>query len=138
MAGVVPVFGGGVGVWKGAAMLSHGAGADLDSHVRYLSGLLLGIGLTFWSLVPNVERRGTVFRLLTAIVFVGGVSRLAGAISSGLAPEHWPMPGALVMELIVTPALAAWQARVSARRPKTGSLTARESSDPRGHAFERR
>jgi hypothetical protein len=28
-----------------------------DSHYRYLSGLLLGIGLLFWSCIPGIEAK---------------------------------------------------------------------------------
>ncbi len=45
---------------------------DLDSHFRYLSGLLLAIGIGFASTVPRIEAQGGRFWLLTGIVMVGG------------------------------------------------------------------
>ena len=50
-----------------------GGSVSLDSHYRYLSGLLLGIGLGFWTAIPNIEHEGHHFRLLAAIVVVGGL-----------------------------------------------------------------
>ncbi len=88
-----------------------GAGVDLDSHVRYLSGLLLGIGLLFWGMVPRIERCGAVVRALTFLVFVGGLARLAGVLFVGTPSVA--MVAALAMELVVTPLLCLWQARIA-------------------------
>jgi len=111
----VPVFAGTAGLVLGPQMASAGLGADwdaaLDSHFRYLSGLLLGIGLGFWSTIPALPSRTARFRLLTAIVVLGGLARLAA-----LPGQGWPggpMAAALVMELVVTPLLCLWQARVA-------------------------
>ena len=112
VASLVPLGAGAAGIALGPAMV----GADAlpigaDSHFRYLSGLLLGIGIGFATAVPRIERRTARFRLLTAIVVVGGLGRLWSLIAFG-APDR-PMLAALVMELGVTPALALWQARVA-------------------------
>lgn len=109
--GCVPVFAGLAGVILGPGMTQDAGSASLDSHVRYLSGLLLGIGLVFWWNIPRIERVGPLFRVLTLIVFVGGLGRLLGVAMHGLPPG--PMLFGLVMELVVTPALCLWQARVS-------------------------
>lgn len=115
IAGIVPVAAGLAGVILGpdmAGSLPHTLAGQLslDSHFRYLSGLLLGIGLAFWSLIPAIATSGRTFRLLTAIVFTGGVGRLLGVGLAGLPPA--PMRYALIMELVVTPLLCLWQWRV--------------------------
>ena len=110
LAGVVPVSAGSAGVILGVG-LAGGGGTDLDSHVRYLSGLLLGIGLIFWSLVPRIERHAVLFRVLTLIVFVGGLGRLLGVFVVGQPSA--PMTAALGMELVVTPLLCWWQGRLA-------------------------
>ena len=112
LAGCVPVAGGLKGVWKGAAAFGAWPGAGADSHMRYLSGLLLAIGFVYWSCVPAVERRGGVIRLLTALVITGGLARLAGLIFVG---DPGSMRFALIMELIVAPVLCLWQARLARR-----------------------
>ena len=92
-------------------------GSALDSHVRYLSGLLLGIGIAFLTAVPEIERHARRFTLLTLIVFAGGLARLAAVFVSG--PPHRGMLFALMMELVVVPLLWAWQrraARIGERR----------------------
>jgi hypothetical protein len=110
--GIVPVAAGGWGV---LGRIPAG-GQAVDSHVRYLSGLLLAIGFCFWSCAPDIARRGTAIRMLGFIVVVGGLARLVGALEtvggSGLPPGV-ALP--LVMELGVTPAVVLWQARVARR-----------------------
>jgi hypothetical protein len=106
----VPVFAGLTGVWKGAAAFGAWPGAAADSHLRYLSGLLLAIGLLYWGCIPAIERRGGLIRALTAIVVVGGLSRLAGVVMAG---DPGVMRWAFVTELGVAPALCLWQARVA-------------------------
>ena len=107
-SGIVPVSAGLAGIILGPSM--GGAinpAADLDSHFRYLSGLLLGIGLAFWSTIPGIERKGAFFQLLTAIVFIGGLARLYGIAAEGL--PGYPMIFGLAMEPAVTPMLCLWQ-----------------------------
>jgi len=112
IAALVPVFGGGVGVAHGALAFGEWPGAGADSQDRYLSGLLLAIGLAFWSCVPSIEKRGKTMRLLTFLVVIGGLSRLAGVIITGDAGK---LGWTLGMELFVAPALCLWQTRVSVR-----------------------
>jgi hypothetical protein len=86
---------------------------DLDSHYRYLSGLLLGIGLLFLSSIPRIETKGAVFRTLGIVIVVGGLARLVSLVQNG-APGFGHQFG-LVMELVVVPAIVFWQARVAKR-----------------------
>lgn len=111
----VPLLAGSVGMMHGPEMLNgvgDGSPADLDSHFRYLSGLLLAIGLAFATCVPGIERKTGRFRLLAFLVFVGGLGRLHSLWSIG-------MPGGghvfgLAMELVAVPLLVLWQARIAA------------------------
>lgn len=111
---LVPILAGLSGAFSGVVMVAT-ASVDpaLDSHYRYLSGLLLAIGLAFWSMVPRIEGMSGRFRLLTVIVFVGGLARGWGVLHSGVPAA--PMLAALAMELVVTPLLCLWQARVAHR-----------------------
>ncbi|MGI9170322.1 MAG: DUF4345 domain-containing protein [Caulobacteraceae bacterium] len=111
LAGCVPVAGGLKGAWLGARGFGAWPGGAADSHFRYLSGLLLAIGVTYWACIPSVERRGALIRTLTALVVVGGLSRLAGWLF--LAGDPGDMRWALIMELGVAPLLCLWQARVA-------------------------
>jgi predicted MFS family arabinose efflux permease len=121
IAGLVPVGAGLYGVVFGAALTGDsGMSVSGDSHYRYLSGLLLGIGLLFWSGIPGIERKKGRFQLLTLIVVVGGLARLGGLLLTGL--PALTMLFALVMELIVTPAVCLWQMRVARQHPDVARL----------------
>jgi len=111
VACLVPLLAGGMGVLRGAGMLG-GGGIDLDSHFRYLSGLLLAIGLAFAGAIPRIETQTSAIRLLTFIVVIGGVARGVGFVHTLPSPA---MVAALVMELVVTPGLCLWQARLAGR-----------------------
>ena len=114
LAGFVPVSAGFAGAILGSAMAGEVAyDASLDSHVRYLSGLLLGIGLAFWESIPQIERRTDRVRLLTLLVVLGGLVRLIGILRVGV-PGHAMIFG-LCMELVVTPLICLWQSRVARR-----------------------
>ncbi len=92
-------------------MLSDTADMSLDSHLRYLSGLLFAIGMSFWAAVPSIETKTSLMRLLTFLVVTGGFARLAGATFVGMPST--PMLFALSMELIVTPFFCWWQSRIA-------------------------
>ena len=107
LAGLVPVIGGALGVLHPIA----GANAWAINHDRYLSGLLLAIGFAFWTTLPGIESKTGRFRLLTALVAVGGLGRLIGVLAGD--PLTLPVAAALGMELLVTPLLCLWQSRVA-------------------------
>jgi hypothetical protein len=111
---LVPIAAGIAGIIFGASMVDMSAGgASADSHFRYLSGLLLGVGIGFWSCVPDIEHRGPRIRIMTLIVVIGGLARLWSLVDTGVPLR--PMQLALVMELGVTPAICLWQMRVERR-----------------------
>jgi hypothetical protein len=111
LGSLVPIIAGAAGMLSGPAMVEASGAVSADSHFRYLSGLLFGIGIAFVTTIPGIERCGGRFRLLTGIVVAGGLGRLLSLLIRG-APDA-PMLAALAMELVVTPVLALWQARVA-------------------------
>src|SRR3546814_8541218 len=87
VASLVPLAMGLMSVVRGPAVLSGVAGpapVDLDSHFRYLSGLLFGIGLMFAACIPAIEKPGALLRILGALVIVGGLARLVSLVAVGL------------------------------------------------------
>jgi Domain of unknown function (DUF4345) len=110
VAGLVPVSAGALGVlWP--QMLALAGPPHAMTHLSYLSGLLLGIGLVFWSLIPAIERQRRAFTILTVIVVVGGLARVVTALRLGAWGLSVTLP--LAMELTVTPLLWLWQGRIS-------------------------
>lgn len=111
LGSLIPITAGAAGILSGLAMVDAGGIVSADSHFRYLSGLLFGIGIAFATTVPRIECNTARFRVLTGIVVAGGIGRLISLLVRG-APDA-AMLAALAMELIVTPVLASWQARVA-------------------------
>ncbi len=113
IAAIVPVGAGLLGVLTGQDFLSGESdlSAAGDGHVRYLSGLLLAIGLGFWSAVPGIHRKGARFRILCALVIAGGLARLYGFILNPKPETETLLP--MAMELLVTPTLLLWRERVA-------------------------
>ena len=94
------------GLWGVATAAGHEISLS-SNHERYLSGLLLGVGLAFWSTLPAIERKADRFSLLAAIVVIGGLCRVAG-LAIGDPLSAWTIV-ALIMELVVTPGLWVFQ-----------------------------
>jgi hypothetical protein len=114
LAAIIPIVAGGAGALSGAGFLHEVAGPATASHLRYLSGVLLGLGLVALWCASDLAARGGIFRALCAVVVLGGLARLVGLAIGPVPP--WPHVAALLMELGVVPAL--WAA---ARRAQPGA-----------------
>jgi hypothetical protein len=110
VAGLVPVSAGTLGALR-PELLSLSGPPHAFTHAAYLSGLLLGLGLGFWSLIPTIERQRHAFTILTGLVVLGGLARAFTAARLGAFGLSVIFP--LIMELGVTPALWAWQRQVA-------------------------
>lgn len=109
LACLVPILGGGAGALLGVAALNEAGGPATGSHLRYLSGLLLGMGLAAFWCAGDLPRRGGLFSALCGIFVLGGLARALGLVIEG--PPPWPHLGALAMELGVVPLLWLWARR---------------------------
>ncbi len=106
IAGIVlgPGFVGAVSPWP----------VDLDSHLRFLSGVFLAVGIAWYSCIPDIADKADRFRLLAAMTVAGGLARLASFAAVG-APSAGHLYG-LGAELVVVPLLVLWQARIASGR----------------------
>ena len=111
VAACIPVAAGAGGMVAGTSFFLNAGDASLDSHFRYLSGLLCGLGLSFWFMIPRIEQHTVTVRILTFLVVLGGSARLASAV--WVAIPSLPMQLAIGMELVVTPLLCLWQTRIA-------------------------
>ena len=111
----VPLSAGLAGMLLGPSMVDHteAGSVSLDSHFRYLSGLLFGIGLAFVSLIKKIEVRTFEFRLLSFLVVMGGLGRLYSYVRLG-EPDRSMLFG-LAMELLIVPLLVLWQSTLTQR-----------------------
>ncbi|WP_431270211.1 DUF4345 domain-containing protein [Dankookia sp. P2] len=109
LAALVPILAGGLGALLGPGFLGEPAGPATASHLRYLSGLLLGLGGLAWWCAGALRERRRIFAALCAMVVVGGLARLLGMLLDGAPPS--PHVAALGMELGVVPSLWLWSRR---------------------------
>lgn len=112
VAAAVPLLAGAAGMATGGAFLGEATGSAADSHLRYLSGLLFGLGAAAVWCAADLPRRRGVFGVLSAMVVLGGLARALGLLVAGTPP--WPHQAALLMELGVVPALWWASRRVAA------------------------
>ena len=120
IAGLVLVGFGLAGVFFGASFMDLTGDVVLDSYIRFLKGMLLAIGLVYWSSIPDIERHGERIALVTFILVLGAVPRLMAVIGHGV-----PTIGIIISltgELIVAPLLWLWQGHV-ARVAQRSALT---------------
>ncbi len=110
---MLPVLAGLAGVVTGGQFLGvKAAPVDLDSHLRFLSGLFLAFGLGWYSCIPAIEKKTERIRFLAILTFCGGLARLASLFIAG-RPSAGHMLG-LGMELLVVPCLVLWHHRMAA------------------------
>jgi Domain of unknown function (DUF4345) len=110
-AGLTLVGFGAAGVFFGANFMDLTGNVVMDSYVRFLKGMLLAIGLIYWSSIPDIERHGERISVVTFILVLGAVPRLMAVIGHGV-----PTIGILIGlggELIVAPLLWLWQRHVA-------------------------
>ncbi len=77
-----------------------------DSHVRFIGGIWLGMGLVFVLSAFQYSRLRSIVMMFTGLIFLGGLVRLAqndlaALLSADLLPS-------LMFELVLFPLLALW------------------------------
>jgi hypothetical protein len=87
--------------------------ATLDSNMRFLAGvwLGLGLGLASWWLVPRIAQETVLFRFLWLMIFLGGIGRLVSMVGVGLPLT--PFIGFTALEVLGAPLFVYWQHRVA-------------------------
>jgi hypothetical protein len=112
--GAVPILTGIIGLFGLTdpiyASVNLPANALLDSNLRFLSGIWLGLGLTVIWLIPRIETQTVLFRVLWGMIFLGGIGRLLSMLFLGWPPI--PFIAFTVLEIVGAPVFVAWQAHL--------------------------
>ena len=119
-AGLIGVGFGLAGVVFGIAFTDLFDDGSVDTSVRFYKGMLLALGLIYWSCIPDIERRGERMSLVTFILVCGAASRLMAVIGHGVA--NLGMMLSLIAGLVLVPLLWLWQRHV-AQAAQRGAFT---------------
>jgi hypothetical protein len=111
VAGLTGVSLGLTGVLFGTLHADLSGDVVLDSYVRFAKGVLLAIGLIYWSCVAQIERRSDRIALVTFVLVLGTLSRLLSVVGHGV-PTVGIMSN-LIVGLIFVPLLWLWQRHVA-------------------------
>ena len=84
---------------------------SLDSNLRFMGGLGVGLGLALIWITPKIEVHTTIFRLIWICALLGGIGRMISAVVVGEPPS--PMILFAVIEVPLVPALIYWQHTIS-------------------------
>jgi hypothetical protein len=87
-----------------------------DSHIRFLGGLWLGIGLFFFVAATDVRKYKRPLFLAIALIFLGGLARFSQMhLETTFGPR---IIGSLIAELVGMPLLYLWVTRTT-NEPET-------------------
>ena len=85
--------------------------ALLDSDLRFLGGVWLGLGITVLATVREIEKHFALYRILWGMILLGGVGRLISMFVIGLPPV--PFIGFTVLEILGAPIFVYWHAQIA-------------------------
>lgn len=83
----------------------------LDSNLRFMGGVGVGLGVALVWITPKIEQHTTVFRVVWLCALAGGLGRLISAAFVGVPPL--PMLILTIIEVLGVPLLLIWQSRVA-------------------------
>lgn len=83
----------------------------LDSNLRFFSGVWLSLGISFLTIVKNVEKNTPIFRLIWMAIFFGGIGRLISLFFYGFPPI--PFIIFTFLEILGAPFFIYWQKKIS-------------------------
>ena len=83
----------------------------LDSNLRFMGGMGLGLSLALLWIIPAIEKYTMVFRIIWICALLGGIGRIISMMVYGMPPL--PMVVFTLIEVPGVPLLIYWQYRVS-------------------------
>ncbi len=85
--------------------------AAIDSQFRFQSAWYFGLAMLIWWMIPQIEQRTMLFRIVVLSLFAGGLARLYSYLTVGPPPTM--MVAGMALELCL-PLLLIWQSKVAA------------------------
>lgn len=84
---------------------------NLDSNLRFMGGMGLGLGLILLWIVPTIERQTVLFRAVWICAFLGGIGRIISIFAVG--PAAPAVTAFTIIEVIAVPFFLYWQSTVA-------------------------
>lgn len=85
----------------------------LDSNLRFLNGISVGIGVAVFFVIPDIERKTFSYRLIWGLIFMGSLGRLLSIFTLGLPP--FPMPVFILVEFLGPPVFVYWHNQIAVK-----------------------
>jgi hypothetical protein len=94
-------------------LFSGGIPADLllDTNLRFLNGMSIATALSFYFILPVIEKETFACRVICSAIFLGGIGRCISIYDLGLPPT--PVLFFLILELIFPLLIIYWQSRLA-------------------------
>lgn len=123
VVGSIAVIFGAQTVLTGGALIPGGGhvSPSVDSELRFYAAWYVAAGLLLLRAVPQVEREGTVIRLVAGFFFVGAAGRLLSIVTVG--PPRGIFVALMVIEFVLSAVLVSWHALVARRSPPAAAAT---------------
>lgn len=86
-------------------------GLLLDSNLRFLNGLSVGIGVCALWTIPGIEQKSAQMRLICVILFVGAIGRLLSVVQCGFPP--FPYNVMAFAEIALPAVFVIWQSKIA-------------------------
>lgn len=116
VGGIAVIFGAQT-VLTGGALIPGGAhlSPSVDSELRFYAAWYVAAGLLLLRAVPQLEREGTVIRLVAGFFFVAAAGRLLSILIVG--PPRGVFIALMVIEFALPAVLVPWHALVARASP---------------------
>ena len=85
----------------------------LDSNLRFLNAMSIAVALSFYFIIPVIEKETFACRVICCSIFLGGVGRLISFYDFGTIPL--PLLLTLILELICPIVIMYWQWQVASQ-----------------------
>jgi hypothetical protein len=83
----------------------------LDSNLRFLNGISVGVGLSVYFIIPKIEQKTTALRIICGVIFMGGIGRLFSIYNFGWPP--FPFNFFIPFEILLPTIFVFWQSQIS-------------------------
>ena len=86
----------------------------LDSNLRFLNAMCIAVALSFYFILPVIEKETFACRIICFAIFMGGIGRLISIYDLGI--PAFPLLIFAAFELIFPPLIIYWQKQLASKK----------------------